>query len=127
MNPEEQGNINIEGEQPKQLKTKTTRKREEAKYNPNEVAVDCKVTSGKRFKSAPKPLIGYITGRENHDSMVKYWQRKPIISISAYNLRMSNIYNQISKLSSTSDIDKINHFNNYMRRVDVELVYEEDN
>lgn len=111
-------------------KTKQTITRElDAKYIPDESLIDGKAsTSGRRFKSAPKPLVGYITGRESHDSMVKYLQQKPTISIDSYNLRMSNIYDQIGKSitdNSTTNIAKITHFNNYMRRVDVELVYED--
>ncbi|QJX73833.1 hypothetical protein F-E9_60 [Faustovirus] len=123
----DQPNLNA----PTRAKNKAVKKREDIKYNPDETVGDSKhATSGKRFKSAPKILISYITGREQYDSMVKYLPQKPVISIESYNMRMSGIYDQIGKLStpdaSADDITKINHFNNYMRRVDVDLVYEDD-
>ncbi|AMN83871.1 hypothetical protein D5b_00452 [Faustovirus] len=112
----------------KKTKNKFKRSREFAKYNPDEVINrDGKASmNGKRFKLAPKSLVGYITGREQYDAMVKYLQQKPVVSIDTYNFRMADIYEKIGKTSDQDDIIKICHLNNYMRRVDVELVYEDD-
>lgn len=135
MNPdiEHINEVNNAGEDIKaKNKAKIRKKREEAKYNPDEIYTnDAKTsTSSKRFKSAPKPLVGYITGREQHDSMVKHLQQKPVVSIDTYNFRMVDIYDKIGKTltdkSTQDEITKICNFNNYMRRVDVELVYDDE-
>ncbi|AIB51751.1 hypothetical protein E24_00044 [Faustovirus] len=114
-------NINVD-------KNKHIKKRETAKYNPDEVVDE--LTKGqinKRYKSAPKPLFNYVIGKESYNSMVKYLKQKPTISITDYNLRMSELYNKVSKcFISDCDTGGLNQLNNYLRYVNVELVYEED-
>jgi predicted transcriptional regulator of viral defense system len=103
-------------------------KRVMAKYNPDEIVDELsKLQINKRYKSAPKPLFNYVIGKESYDSMVKYLKQKPTISITDYNTRMSDLYNKVGKCFATPDnTGGINQLNNYLRYVNVELVYEDE-